>query len=105
VSLRVADFYASRSARWHLRQARTYRRAAEIARDAGAPYLACRAIRAHMRNHALVAVAEARRTRALHMRPDSEIGICGPTGPQIASPASSPSEEARDGSAAACSAA
>jgi hypothetical protein len=78
VSLRVADFYASRSARWHLRQACAYRRAAEIARAAGASHLVCRAIRAHMRNHELVAVAEARRTRALHTRPDSEIGICAP---------------------------
>jgi hypothetical protein len=75
-SLRVADFFASTAARRALRSARAYREAARIAGDNGAPHAACRMIRAHMRNFGLLAVAEARRTRTLHTRPDSEIGVC-----------------------------
>ncbi len=60
MKLRVSDFFASRAARVALRSARAYRGAAEIAAAHGAPHSAVRAIRAHMRNFALIAVAEAR---------------------------------------------
>jgi hypothetical protein len=78
MTLRLADFYASTGARRALRAARCYRNAADIAAAAGATPHAVRMIRAHMRNFALVAVAEARRTRELHTRIDSEIGPITP---------------------------
>ena len=103
--LRVADFWSIRMARWHLQQAKAYRQAWLLVLEAGDGALAAAMIRGHMRHHAREAVAEVRRTKAMHRHPDLEIGICGPTGPQIASPASSRSEEARDGHTASCAAA
>lgn len=70
----AAHIYASRMARWHLRQACTFRDAAATAADAAACLPAIRAIRARMTGHARMAVREARRTAALHAHPDSEIG-------------------------------
>jgi hypothetical protein len=74
MSLRCSDFFASRTARGELRAARYFRDAAAVAGRFGASAQAVRAVRAEMRNHALIAVAEARRTRVLHSRAESEIG-------------------------------
>lgn len=107
MKVRRADFYASREARQHLRAAKHYRDAAHIAAKAGADNRVVRKIRELVTVNATAAVAAARRTKAMHTHADSEIGEVrfGPAGPKLASPASSPGEEARDGSAAACFAA
>jgi hypothetical protein len=69
-----ADIYAVRFARWHLSQAKAYRQAWCLVIAAGDGALAAGMIRAHMRHHAREAIAEARRTKAMHARPNSEIG-------------------------------
>lgn len=78
IPVRTADFHAIRFARWHLGQAKAYRKAWQLTIEAGDGAMAAGMIRGHMMHHAREALAEVRRTKTLHAQPDSEIGICVP---------------------------
>jgi hypothetical protein len=77
MTLRTADFYACRAARGCRSRAIALRDAALGLARTDAPDIAVAYVRGHMRIAARAAVQEARHMRALHDRPDSEIGeVC-----------------------------